>query len=229
MIVQSWVDVVVNSLQGLWMGAISVVGNVLGALIVLIIGLIVASGLGAIVERVVRVIKLDSVLSKLGVEEYFERASLRLDTGKFFGGLVYWFFVIVFLLATADILRFYTLSAFLQQVLLYVPNVVVAILIMLAAIVVAHFLRNLVSASVRSARLHAPGVLGSITWWAVVVFGFLAALSQLGVAVAIINALVTGFIAMLALAGGLAFGLGGREAAARAIGRLEKTIKENHD
>ncbi|MEK7479460.1 MAG: hypothetical protein AAB634_02940 [Patescibacteria group bacterium] len=225
--IQDWVQVVVDSLGRLWISSIDVLGSVIGALIVLIIGLIVASGIAAIVERAVKLVKLDDVLKKLGVEEHFGRAGLRINSGKFFGKLVYWFFVIVFLLAVADILRFDTLSSFLEQVLLYVPNVIVAVLIMLSAIVVAHFLKNLVSASVRSARLHSPSFLGTLTWWAVVLFGFLAALSQLGVAVSIINALVTGFIGMLALAGGIAFGLGGKESAAKLLKKFESHVSED--
>ncbi len=225
--IQDWVQVVVDSLQSLWVGAVAVLGSVIGALIVLVIGLIVASGIAAIVERIVKIVKIDDVLKKLGVEEHFGRAGIRINSGKFFGKLVYWFFVIVFLLAVADILRFDTLSSFLEQVLLYVPNVVVAILIMLAAIVVAHFLKQIVSASVKGARLHSPNFLGSLTWWAVVIFGFLASLSQLGVAVSIINALVTGFIGMLALAGGIAFGLGGKESAAKVLKKLESHVSED--
>ncbi|MAF79633.1 hypothetical protein CL629_00985 [bacterium] len=224
--IQDWVQVVVDSLQDLWIGAVGVLGSIIGALVVLIIGLIVASGIAAIVERVIKVIRLDDVLKKLGVEEHFGRAGLRLNSSKFFGKLVYWFFVVVFLLAVADILNFETLSSFLEQVLLYIPNVVVAVVILLAAIVVAHFLKGLVSASVKSARLHSPTFLGSLTWWAVVIFGFLAALSQLGVAVSIINALVTGFIGMLALAGGIAFGLGGKDAASGVLKKLERHVRD---
>jgi len=221
-----WVGIVVDSLQGLWLGTVDVLGSVIGAIIVLIIGLIVASGISAIVERVIHVLKLDSVLQKLGVEDHLERAGLKLDTSRFFGRIVYWFFVIVFLLAASDILGFFTLSSFLEQVLLYVPNVIVAALIMLAAIVVANFLRDLVSASVKGARLHAPSFVSAITWWAVVIFGFLAALSQLGVAVAIVNSLVTGFIAMIALAGGIAFGLGGKGVAEDVLEHLRGHVSD---
>lgn len=218
--VQDWLSVIVGSLQNLWVGAIGVLGNILGALIVLIIGLIVASGLGALVERIVGLLKVDKLLQNLGVEEYFERAGIKINSGRFIGRLVYWFLVVVFILAATDILGFYTLSSFLREVLLYIPNVIVAVLIMLAAVVVANFMRNLVRASVKSAKLHASQFLASLTWWAVVVFGFLAALSQLGVAVALINSLITGFVAMLALAGGIAFGLGGKGYAENLVNRL---------
>lgn len=222
MVIQDWLSVIVGSLQNLWVGAIGVLGNIIGALIVLIVGLIVASGLGTLVERAVGLLKLDKLLVSLGLEEYFERAGLAVNSGRFLGRLVYWFLVVVFLLAATDILGFFTLSNFLREVLLYVPNVIVAVLIMLAAVVVGNFLRNLVKASVKSAKLHAASFLSTLTWWAVVIFGFFAALSQLGIAVSIINSLVTGFVAMLALAGGIAFGLGGKEYAAHLINKLRE-------
>ncbi len=222
MFIQDWTSVVATSLQNIWVGFVSTIASIIGALIVFIIGLIVASLLGTLVERIIDMIQLDKLLANLGVGEYFERAGMTLKSGKFFKKLVYWFLVVVFLLAASDILGFYSLSSFLQSVLLYVPNVIVAVLIMLAAFVIAHFLRNLVSGSVRASKLHGAGFLGSLTWWAIVVFGFLASLSQLGIAVAIINALVTGFIAMLAIAFGLAFGLGGKDYAAHLIGKLRE-------
>jgi hypothetical protein len=225
MVVQDWTALVVGTLQNLWAGAVATLGNIVGALVVLLVGLVVASGLGSLVERVVNLVKLDRALVKLGLEEYFERAGLRLQSGRFFGRLVYWFLVVVFLLAATDILKFYSLSNFLRDVLLYLPNVFVAVLIMLAAVVLANFLRGLVRASVKTARLHAAGFLGTLTWWAVVFFGFFAALSQLGVAVALINSLVTGFVAMLALAGGIAFGLGGKDYAAHLLNKLRENLE----
>lgn len=220
MVIQSWTDVVVGSLQNLWYGVINFLPSLIGALIVFIIGLIVAGGLGTLVEKIFEALRLDSLLSRIGLTPYFERAGLRLRGARFLGQLVKWFLVIVFLLAASDILGLFALSAFLSDVLLYVPNVIVAVLIMLAAVVVASFLKKLVVASVLSAKLHAAHFLGTLTWWAIIIFGFLTALVQLNVAVSVINTLITGFIAMLALAGGLAFGLGGREYAGYLVNKL---------
>jgi hypothetical protein len=194
--------------------------NLVGALLVLIIGLIVAAGLGTIVEKIFEALRLDTFLEKLGLKPYFERAGLRLRAAYFLGRLVYWFIAIAFLLAASDSLGLYALSGFLNSILGYLPNVIAAVLIMLAAVVLGAFARRVVMASVMSAKLHAAHFLGTLTWWAIVVFGFLAALTQLNIAVTIIQSIVTGFIAMLALAGGLAFGLGGREYASHLIGRL---------
>ncbi len=210
------------SLQNVWMQVASFLPNLIGALIVLVIGLIVAAGLGTLVEKIFEALRLDAFLAKLGLRPFFERAGLQLRGSYFLGKLVYWFIVIAFLLAACSSLGLYALSSFLAAVLAYLPNVIAAVLIMLAAVVLANFVRRIVTASVLSAKLHAAHFLGTLTWWSVVIFGFLAALSQLQIAVTIIQSIVTGFIAMLALAGGLAFGLGGREYASHLLGRLRE-------
>jgi len=212
----------VASLQNVWIQFANFLPNLIGALIVLIIGLIVAAGLGALVEKVFEALRLDTFLEKLGLKPFFERAGLRLRGSFFLGRLVYWFIVIAFLLAACSSLGLYALSNFLSAVLGYLPNVIAAVLIMLAAVVLANFIRRIVTASVLSAKLHAAHFLGTLTWWAIVIFGFLAALTQLQIAVTIIQSIVTGFIAMLALAGGLAFGLGGRDYASHLLGKLRE-------
>jgi hypothetical protein len=220
MVIQNWTDVIVGSLQSLWLGVAAFLPNLLGAIVVFIVGLVVAAGLSTLVEKIFEAIKLDSFLGHLGIQPYFERAGLRLRGARFLGQLVNWFLIIAFLLAASDILQLSALSEFLRNVLLYIPNVAVAVLIMLAAVVVGNFLRRIVIASVLSAKLHAAHFLGTFTWWVVVIFGIFAALTQLNIAVEIINTIITGVIAMLAIAGGLAFGLGGRDYAAHLLQKL---------
>lgn len=225
MIAQTWTNIVAGSLQNLWLGFASFVPNLVAALVVLVVGLIVAAGLGALVEKIFDAVRLDTFLGKLGLKPYFERAGLRLRGAYFLGRLVYWFIAIAFLLAVSDALGLYALSGFLASVLAYLPNVIAAILIMLAAAVLAKFLQRVVIASVAGAKLHGARFLGSLVWWTVIIFGLLAALDQLNVATAIIQSIVTGVIAMLALAGGLAFGLGGKDYAAYLVNKL----REHHE
>lgn len=226
MTVQSWTDVIVTSLQNVWGGVIGFLPSLIGALVILIIGLIVAAGLGSLVERVISTIKIDSLLRKLGLGVYFERAGLSINSGKFLGALVYWFLLVVFILAASDILGLWGLSTFLREVVIYIPNIIISVLILLAAVVVANFLSKLVKASVVSAKLHASNFLATITYWVIIIFGILAALVQLGVAGVLLNTIVTGLIAMLAIAGGLAFGLGGKDYAAHLIDRLRQKVEE---
>lgn len=224
MIVQNWTEVVRASLERLLNGVVGFVPNLLGALVVFVVGLIVAYVLGVwVVEKILDALKFDTLLDKLGLTPYFQKAGLRLRGSRFLGQLVYWFVVIAFLLAASDILGLFYFSNFLRDVLFYLPNVVVAVLIMLAAVVLANVASRVVIASVMAARLHAAHFLGTLAWWAVTVFGLLTALVQLNVAASIINTVITGFIGMLALAGGLAFGLGGKEYAAHLLSRLKET------
>ena len=221
MYVQTWADVILFSLQNLWQGFVMFLPTLIGAIIIFFVGLIVAAGLGKIVEKLVNALRLNRLLEQLGLGKVLERADLRLNSGRFVGLLVQWFFVIVTLLAISDILSLRAFSDFLTQVLLYVPNVVIAVLIMLAGVVVASFGAKIVRASVLAARLHSAHFLGVLTKWAVLVFAFLAALSQLGIAGALVNPLIMGFVAALALAVGLAFGLGGRDVAAAWLEKLK--------
>lgn len=222
MLIQNWTEVVVSSLQNAWAIVASFIPDLIGALIVLIVGLIVAAGLGKVVEKVFEALRLDTLLTKLELSSFFERAGLHLRGAYFLGQLVYWFVLISFLLAIFDILGLSTLGSFVQDILSYIPNVVAAIIIMLIAVVVANFLRKLVLVSTKGAKLEASNFLGALTWWAVVIFGFLAALTQLNIAVNLINTIVAGFIAMLALGGGLAFGLGGKDYASYLVNKLRE-------
>ncbi len=223
MVVQNWADVVAQSLQNVWLGVISFIPNLLGALIVFTIGLAAAASLAALVEKIFDALKLDSMLGKVGLNPYFERAGLRLNASRFLGQVVNWFLVVVFLLAASEILSTQNaFSLFLRDVIGYLPNIIVAVAVMLAAVVLGNFFRRLVIASVTGAKLHAANFLGTLTWWAVVIFGILTSLVQLNVAPTVINSLLTGFIAMLALAGGLAFGLGGKDYASHLLSKLRE-------
>ncbi|MEK9150828.1 MAG: hypothetical protein AAB411_01925 [Patescibacteria group bacterium] len=224
--IQSWAQVTIDSFQNIWSGILAFLPSLIGALIILVIGLIIASVFRTVIERIINVLKIDSILEKAGLKPYFDRAEIKINSAKFFGLLVYWFFVIVIVLAISDVLGLYGVSLFLRDILSYIPNIIIAVIIMLSAIVVATFLKSLIRASVKGASLHSPKFLGALTWWTIVIFGFLASLIQLGIAGGIINTVLTGFIAMFALAGGIAFGLGGKDYAAHLLDKFRQETEE---
>jgi hypothetical protein len=139
--------------------------------------------------------------------------------------LVKWFLLLVIFLAASNILNLNQVSDFLNQVLLYIPNVIAGAAILLVGSMVASFLARLVKHSVQAAGLASADLLGTVTQWAIMIFTILATLAQLNVATAFVQTLFTGIIAMLAIAGGLAFGLGGREHASRALDKIERDIR----
>lgn len=226
MVLQTWSDVIIASLQVAWNAVAAFVPLFVGAVIVFIVGWIISVSLGKLVEHIIRTIKVDLVLQKLDVHRAVERAGIRLDSGAFIGGLVKWFLVIVTLLASVNILGLVQVSGFLRDVLLYVPNVVVAALILLIALVVADTVERVVKASVEAAGFRG-GTVGVVTRWSIWIFAIIAVLLQLGIAADLIRIVIMGFVAALAVAFGLAFGLGGQSHASAFIEKLKRDMSNN--
>jgi len=227
--VQTWSQVLIASFQQLWEGVIGFIPQLIIALVIFIVGWVIAVALGRVVAQIVRAFKVDRALQALGAEETLSKAGFRLDAGAFIGGLVRWFFIIVFLVASIDVLGLSQVNSFLRDVvLLYLPNVIVAALILVVAAFIADTTKRIVVGSARAADVPSPSFLGGVTKWSIWIFAILAALYQLGVAGVFAQTLFTGFVAMLAISGGLAFGLGGKEAAARYLEKLRKDIDANH-
>lgn len=219
-------DIVRNSLLTLWTGVAGFVPRLIAAIVVFLVGWLIAHALGKLAYHVVRVLHLDNALTKVGFRRAWERSGFRLDTPKLFYELVKWFFIIVFLMAATNILGLGEVTDFLRNVLYYLPNVIVAAVILLIGILVAKFLEGIVRASVKAAGLVSANFLGMLTKWAVFVFAMLIALAQLKVADDIIKIVITGLIAAGALAMGLSFGLGGVKHAEEMIGQMKKRISE---
>ena len=219
-------DIVQGSLLTLWSGVAGFIPRFIAALVVFLIGWLVAVLLGKLVYQIVRILHIDNALTKVGFRRAWERSGFRLDTPKLFYELVKWFFVIVFLMAATNILGLTEVTNFLQSVVYYIPNVIIAAIILLIGILVAKFLESMVQGSVRAAGLASANFLGALTKWAVFVFSLLIALSQLKVADDIIKIVITGLIAATALALGLSFGLGGARHAEELVGQLKKRIND---
>lgn len=226
MLLQSWTEVTISAFQSLWESFIVFLPSLLGALVVFFVGWAIAAGLRRLLIQILRALRIDPALDKLGVGQFFEKAGLKMDFAGWIGNFVKWFLVIVFLLAAADILQLRDVTIFLRSVLGYIPNVVVAVLVLLLAFWLGGVLKKIVQASVSASNIAAAAFLGALTRWAFMIFGLIAALSQLGVAPSLLQTVVMGFIAMLAIAGGLAFGLGGKDIASSYLAKLRKEIND---
>lgn len=222
---QTWGDVLVGSFQQLWIGIISFIPKLIIALIIFIAGWIIAVALGRLISQIIKAFKVDRALQAIGAETTLSKAGFKLDSGAFIGGLVRWFFIVVFLVASVDVLGLHEVNAFLRDVvLLYLPNVIVAALILVVAAFLADIVKRIVVGSAKAADVPSANMMGGVVKWAIWIFAILAALYQLGIAGVFAQTIFTGFVAMLAIAGGLAFGLGGKEAAGRYVEKLREDI-----
>jgi hypothetical protein len=225
MLIQTWSEVLTQSLQRMSDGIINIVPGIVVAVLIFLIGWLIGAGLGRIVSQIIGSLKVDNALRSAGFEDVLKRAGFRLDSGKFLGGLVRWFIIVVFLVAALDVLGLNQVNIFLQEVvLLYLPQVIVAVLILLLAAVIAEVVQNVVVGAAKAANMSSANFLGSVTRWAIWIFAFLAALNQLSVASAFVQTLFTGVVVAVSLALGLAFGLGGQDAAARYIEKLKEEV-----
>lgn len=230
MIVTQSANVVQNSFTDLWLTVMGALPQILAAIIVFIIGWIIGTILYRVVVEVVKVLRIDDALKAAGLNDAAKGAGFTLDIGRFLGTLVMWFVVIVFLVASLDILGLNRVTIFLQQVvLLYLPQVIVAVLILILAAIVAEVVKGLVAGSARAVGAHGANLAGTVAKWAIWIFAILTALNQLGIATEFIQTLFTGVVVALSLAFGLSFGLGGKEAAARTIERVRSEIAHHHD
>ncbi|MDO8514644.1 MAG: hypothetical protein Q7S50_03815 [bacterium] len=230
MIVTQSADVVQASFTGLWFTVVQYLPAILAAIIIFVIGWIVGVILYRIVVEIVKVLRIDEALKAAGLNDAAKEAGFTLDIGRFLGTLVMWFIVLVFLVASLDILGLNSVTIFLQQVvLLYLPQVIVAVLILILGAVVAEVVKGLVAGSARAAGAHGANLAGAVAKWAIWTFAILAALDQLGIASTFLQTLFTGLVIALSLAFGLAFGLGGKEAASRTIERVRSEIAHHHD
>jgi len=224
MILNTWSEVLALSFRNLWVGIIGFVPNLIVALIVVLLGWGIGALFGRVIAQIIRALKVDEALRKGGVEEFLNKGGLNLNSGAFLGGLVKWFIMLVFFIGAFEVLHLSQVTAFLRDIINYLPQVIVAVLILIAAGVVAEAMKKIVLSSAMSAEILSAGFLATMTKWIIWIFAILVALSQLGIAAALVQTIFTGLVVALSLALGLAFGLGGQEAASRVIEKVGKEM-----
>ncbi len=212
--------VLLNTLNGSVATIISFIPRFLSGFIILLIGIIIATFLRQLVRELLKFVKFERFLKKYGVPESKEAA----DWSTILSEIVRWFIIIVFLVPTAQVWGLGRFVDVLNNLLLYLPNVFIAVLLLLVGFVVSKLVYDLLMASVRGLSKDSAKSIAMVGRWAVLIFVFLVVLNQLGIASDLIRILFAGIVAMVALAGGLAFGLGGKETARDIIERLRKRL-----
>ncbi|MFZ2414851.1 MAG: hypothetical protein WAW33_02545 [Minisyncoccia bacterium] len=226
--VYSWLDLTTAALKGLWVGFLNFVPSLLGSLVVFLIGLFVANNIALLVEKIIDLLKVDRILEKTSIKAFCQKAGIRLDAGFFVGQITRWLLILAFLIPTANILKLTSVADFLSNKIIGIlPAVIGAVLIMLLAILFSDFAYRSTVASIKGSGIQAAKMLGSVARWAIIIFAVMTVLPILSVPTNVINIVLIGVVSMFSLAGGLAFGLGGREMASELLKKFRNEIEDN--
>ena len=228
MVGENWTDITLSALSELWHGIILFIPRLIASLFVIIIGWIAGAIVGKIVREVLSKLKFDLIFEKLGWQETLEKAEIKTKPSGFIGEIGKWIIFIVFLISGIKILfsGYQVELKFLDQIVSWLPNLIVAVVIFIVAVVLADILGKIIQASVSKSGIGYSKFLGTATRWTIYILAGLMILRQLGVTPSIIDAIVMGLVGTFVLAFGLAFGLGGKETAAKIIEDIRKKISE---
>lgn len=216
------VDILGQALVDTGMTLIAFLPNVVIAVIIFALGWAFGSILGRAVEHLVSVLRVDNALHKAGFDKLSERAGVHISLAGFLGGIIKWLVVVAFTIASAEILGLTQVTQLLRDILVYIPQVLIAAIVLVIAMLVGDFVARLVDHSTRGIGMRGHFAAQVAKWSIIIVGGIFPALTQLRIAQGLVEVLFTGVVFALSLALGLAFGLGGRDAAAKAIEKMKQ-------
>ncbi|EKD86265.1 MAG: hypothetical protein ACD_37C00382G0001 [uncultured bacterium] len=214
-------NTLVNSLNANIQAIVTFVPRFIAGFLILLIGIVIGSIIKQLILSASKSLKIDSYLKKYGVPELREGYTWS----NILAEIARWFVIIIFLIPTSDVWGLPRIGTLLNELLLYLPNVFVAVVIALVGFVLARLAHDVILASVKGVTKESAEGIASATQWVINIFVILAVLNQLGVASDLIRILVTGIVAMIALAGGIAFGLGGQKNAEDILNGIRKRLK----
>lgn len=225
-ILANWTDTLLLALADSLRAFLSYLPNLFGAIIIFSLGLIIAGIVKNVALKLLEITQLEPFSEKVGISTALKRAGATITPSELLGQIVRWAVVLVFLNPTVEILGLSQAAELINQVLLYIPNVIIAVLILMFGVIFADLTSQFVKGTAAALGAGTSNALEVITKYAIIMFVVLAALSQLGIAERLIATLFTGFVAMLSIAGGLAFGLGGKDLASEILQTLKRSLEE---
>jgi hypothetical protein len=208
-------EAIYYSLTNAFINFVSFLPALIGAAIILIIGWFLSGLLANLIERALKAVGLESAVERSGIGDFVRRSGTRMTVSGVIATLIKYFIFLIFVQAAANVLGIPQLTEIINRIILFIPNVVVAMAIIVIGSLIARFLSGLVRSSVSELGVGSPNLLATLTQYIVVGFAVIAAIDQLGIAATLVNTLLIGLIGSVALAIGLAFGLGGRDVAAQ--------------
>ncbi len=208
-----------------WQNLTKISPTLLGAGLILLFGILVAHWIGAMLKTFLDQIRLNQVLKRMGLEEALAKVDIRLDISNFFAQIAKWFFIILFLMAAAEILGLTQFSQVLEKVIFYFPNIFISALIFIGTVFLIDFAQKIVVGSLEKERITYSRFLGKGLSFAIWILATLAILYQLKIASTLILIIFIGVMAIIVLILGISFGLGGKDLAVKILKELEERLK----
>lgn len=215
-------DILGQSLLDVYYNLVTFLPNVVFSVIIFALGWAFGAVLGRAVTHFISILRVDNALHKAGLDTVSDRAGIRISIAGFLGVTVKWCIIIAFTIASAEILGLTQVTQLLRDILMYIPQVIIAAVVLVISILVGDFVARLVSHSTKATGMKGEFAAKMSKWAIIIVGGVFPALTQLRIAQGLVEVLFTGVVAALALSLGLAFGLGGRDAAAKAIEKMKQ-------
>jgi small-conductance mechanosensitive channel len=219
------IDVFLASITSFWTQLAGFVPQLLAAMVLLLLGWLVAKVVRTGMVKLLRALQFDRLSERSGIEAFLKQGQLTVSLSGLLAGLVYWLIILIVIVTVSNSLGLHLVAELFNRVVLYIPNVIVAILILVLGAILARFINRLIFAYLNNIGLEGALTISTLSEYAVLVFVFFVALEQLEIGRQLITAaFIIGFGAVgLALA--LAFGLGGREWAAGVLERMSNKKK----
>jgi flagellar biosynthesis protein FliQ len=222
--VQNWGQAILNALSNALNLVLTFIPRLIGFLVILLVGWLIATLVSKALTLLLRKVGFDRMSERIGITRFEERMGMKMDSAGILGKIVYWFILLIFLVPAADALGLPAVSNVLNQLVAYIPNVFVAILVLFLGALAATVVADLVRGATASAKIGNPNLFANIARYAIIGFAALIALEQLQIAPALLNELFGAIVAAVAIAFALAFGLGGQETARKLLNRGESTV-----
>ena len=225
-VVTNWGQAIFTALANALNLLLEFIPKLVGFLVILLVGWIIATLVSKGVTFLLRKVGFDRLGQRIGLQRFEQNMGVHMDAAGILGAVVYWFLFLIFLIPAADALGIPTVSNILNELVAYIPNVFVAILVLFLGALAATVVADLVRGATASARMGNPNLYANIARIAIIGFAVIVALEQLKIAPDIMNILFTAVVGAAALAFGLAFGLGGRDTARRLLERTEGNVEQ---
>jgi hypothetical protein len=221
----NWQMTVVQPIENMWDRIIGFLPTLISVLLILVVGWIAASLIQKVITRFLKLARLDTVSERIGISNILTKGDINYTLSEIIGVLIYWLLMLVVVLTAVNALHLDVAALLLNQVILYIPNVIASVFILVLGIFFASIVANTVRTAAATAGVSQARSLGQFSQMIIVIFTVVEALKQLRVDVSVIELLITAVLFALALGTGLAIGLGCKDIANRHVSQLIDSFK----